>query len=65
MTPMIASLRSDPNFKSFFETALGRHSIGRFGKPEEIGHAVKWLLSDEASFVNGAALAVDDGYTAR
>lgn len=65
MTPMIEGLRSDPNFKSFFETALGRHSIGRFGKPEEIGHVVKWLLSDEASFVNGAALAVDGGYTAR
>nr|WP_236657550.1 hypothetical protein [Acidisarcina polymorpha] len=26
---------------------------------------MKWLLSDEASFVKGAALAVDGGYTAR
>ena len=30
----------------------------------EIGEAVTWLLSDAASFVNGADLAVDGGYLA-
>jgi NAD(P)-dependent dehydrogenase (short-subunit alcohol dehydrogenase family) len=34
----------------------------RFGEPSEIGDAVVWLLSDQASFVNGAAIAVDGGY---
>lgn len=41
-----------------------RHPIGRFGQPSEIGDAVCWLLSDQSSFVNGAAIAVDGGYLA-
>ncbi|MBU8827131.1 SDR family NAD(P)-dependent oxidoreductase [Mycolicibacterium goodii] len=64
-TPMIAGLVDDPGFRAHFDTALARHSIGRFGRPEDVGYAVKWLLSDEAAFVNGATLAVDGGYTAR
>ncbi len=40
------------------------HPIGRFGKPAEIGEAVKWMLSDSASFVTGAAVAMDGGYRA-
>ena len=32
--------------------------------PRDLGEAVKWLLSDSASFMNGAALAVDGGYLA-
>ena len=65
VTPMIEKLKDDPGFKDHFARALERHSIGRFGQPEDVGHAVKWLLSDEAAFINGAMLAVDGGYTAR
>ena len=65
VTPMIEKLKDDPGFKDHFASALERHSIGRFGQPEDVGHAVKWLLSDEASFINGAMIAVDGGYTAR
>lgn len=36
----------------------------RFGKPEEIGEAVAWLLSDAASLVTGIAMSVDGGLTA-
>ncbi|AXC13760.1 hypothetical protein ACPOL_4488 [Acidisarcina polymorpha] len=36
MTPMLEGLRSDRNFKSFFETALGRHSIGPFGNRKRL-----------------------------
>jgi NAD(P)-dependent dehydrogenase (short-subunit alcohol dehydrogenase family) len=61
-TPMIARLSEDPRFKAFFERLKDRHSIGRFGEPSEIGEAVAWLLSDHASFMNGAAMAVDGGY---
>jgi NAD(P)-dependent dehydrogenase (short-subunit alcohol dehydrogenase family) len=39
------------------------HPIGRIAEPQEIAEAVVWLASDAASFVVGAALAVDGGYT--
>jgi NAD(P)-dependent dehydrogenase (short-subunit alcohol dehydrogenase family) len=64
LTPMISRLVSDENFKPIFDRILERHPIGRFGQPSEIGEAVKWLLSADASFMNGAALAVDGGYLA-
>ena len=34
---------------------------GRVGQPEEIGEAIIWLLSDAASYVNGANLRVSGG----
>ncbi len=37
---------------------------GRFGEPVEIAHAVMWLCSPYASFVDGAAISVDGGFTA-
>jgi NAD(P)-dependent dehydrogenase (short-subunit alcohol dehydrogenase family) len=64
LTPMISRLVADPQFSAFFDKVRERHPIGRFGQPREIGEAVKWLLSDSASFVNGAAMAVDGGYLA-
>jgi len=63
-TPMIARLTEDARFSAFFERLKDRHPIGRFGEPREIGEAVKWLLSDSASFMNGAAMACDGGYLA-
>jgi NAD(P)-dependent dehydrogenase (short-subunit alcohol dehydrogenase family) len=63
-TPMIARLSEDPQFSGMFDGLRQRHPIGRFGEPAEVGEAVKWLLSDSASFVNGTALTVDGGYLA-
>ncbi|KTR05517.1 oxidoreductase [Aureimonas ureilytica] len=37
---------------------------GRMCRPEEVANAALFLLSDEASFVNGAHLFVDNGFTA-
>jgi NAD(P)-dependent dehydrogenase (short-subunit alcohol dehydrogenase family) len=35
------------------------------GRPEEIASAVLWLCSSEASFVTGATLGLDGGFTAQ
>lgn len=37
---------------------------GRIGEPEEVAKAALFLASDESSFVNGAHLFVDNGFTA-
>ena len=42
----------------------GQNPLGRPGRPEEVANAALFLLSDEASFVTGATLAVDGGATA-
>ncbi|MFC9242589.1 SDR family NAD(P)-dependent oxidoreductase [Streptomyces sp. NPDC057136] len=38
--------------------------IGRLGTPEDVANAILFLASDKSSFVTGAALTVDGGYTA-
>ena len=46
------------------ETILKNVPMGRFGNPQEVTGAVLWLLSDEATFVTGAVIPIDGGFSA-
>lgn len=60
-TPMAEELlRRNPDL----EQELVRDTpAGRMGRPDEIAHAVLWLCSDDASFVDGHALLVDGAFS--
>ena len=51
--------------REIYDKIVGLHPIGRFAEPIEIARAVLFLASDEASFVTGACLVIDGGFTAQ
>jgi NAD(P)-dependent dehydrogenase (short-subunit alcohol dehydrogenase family) len=40
-----------------------RTPMGRFGEPADLGALAVYLASDAASFMTGACLVIDGGYT--
>jgi len=60
-TEMTKGLRDSPDRS---DAILSRTPMKRWGKAEEVGKLVKWLLSDDASFVTGSIYPVDGGYKA-
>ena len=60
-TEMTQGLRNAPERS---DTILSRTPMNRWGKAEEVGNVVKWLLSEDASFVTGSVYPVDGGYKA-
>ncbi|WP_170357702.1 SDR family NAD(P)-dependent oxidoreductase [Ruegeria arenilitoris] len=60
-TEMTQGLREDPERTAGI---MARTPMKRWGKPEEVGALVQWLLSENASFVTGSIYPVDGGYLA-
>lgn len=60
-TPMTAALRHDPKRN---QEIIQRTPAGRWGKPSEIANGVVYLCSPAASFVTGATLVIDGGFSA-
>ena len=55
---------SDSDQEKSDQVAAPFHMLGRTGKPEEVADAVLFLCSDHASFITGADIPVDGGYSA-
>jgi NAD(P)-dependent dehydrogenase (short-subunit alcohol dehydrogenase family) len=48
-----------------FQKALAKIRVGRFGRPDDVAHAVAFLASPAASFISGANLVIDGAFTRR
>lgn len=59
-TPLLRELMADRADPQKFRDS---HPIGRFAEPAEIAGAAAWLLSDDASYMVGAAVMCDGGFT--
>jgi NAD(P)-dependent dehydrogenase (short-subunit alcohol dehydrogenase family) len=59
-TPMLAPAFELPGFRQQLEE---RTPLGRVSTPDEIARPIRFLLSEEASFITGTYLTVDGGLT--
>jgi NAD(P)-dependent dehydrogenase (short-subunit alcohol dehydrogenase family) len=65
-TPMLAHLTCDDGeLIPELDGQIERYSVGRTGQAIDVARAAKWLLSGESEMINGVALPVDGGFSAR
>ncbi len=60
-TPLTKPIQQNEAWNSAY---AGKTALGRWGRPDEIGNAAAFLVSDASSYMTGAVLFVDGGWTA-
>jgi 2-dehydro-3-deoxy-D-gluconate 5-dehydrogenase len=58
-TPMTAAMVADDHYNT---KVLARTPLGRWGTPEDVAHAVRFLATPSSAFITGVILPVDGGY---
>jgi len=61
-TELNLPLLNDPTVRANFQSKI---PLGRWGEPRELGPAAVFLASEASSFMTGASLFIDGGYTAQ
>src|SRR5207249_454285 len=65
-TPMLREvIAAEPDPEAARAEWMKGEPIGRFGTAEDIAYGALYLASDESSFVTGAELVIDGGWTAQ
>lgn len=47
--------------EEFLKSECEKILVKRYGKPEEVAHLVKFLISDEANYINNSIIRIDGG----
>jgi len=58
-TPLLAKMSAEQK-----RALVAKHPLGRLGRPEEVARCARFLASDDASYVTGANLVIDGGWSA-
>ncbi|CAN5118829.1 SDR family oxidoreductase [soil metagenome] len=57
-TPLAQTLLNSPEKR---EASAKRHPLAKYGQPEDVSHAICFLLSDESSWITGQVIGIDGG----